>query len=169
MSNTTTPQSKTFLPTARTYTERDTRPGTSLGGTYVVSRTAADLAGGHFLFEITVIRSWRQKHATYQGAVVLFEDGWHAEGANARGGATLIGVFAEYRDAEDALVARKTGLTSAQPWTGPRPLQPIRPKCGVCGNRKAAWGATCPRLDTHWAPGELTPAAQRADHYSIAA
>jgi len=130
------------LPTTRTYTER---------GTAVVSRTVLD-TGTAMFFEITVLRSHRQKNPTFQGTVFMRDGMWHAEAAS-RITPAVVGVFADYVDAENALVARKTGLVSHQPWTGPRPQRPFRPTCRVCGWELA--GGECTRPDLHWTPASV--------------
>jgi hypothetical protein len=150
MSTDRTPQ-----PTARTYTTRGTK--------LVVSRTALD-TGTVVFFEITVLRVDRA-HPTYQGTVVLRDGMWHAEAAGRNPHTVLVGVFAEYVDAENALVARRTGITSTQKWTGPRPrrceecrLQYVgdicpEPSCYICGHH--LYAGQCRRLELHWTPESL--------------
>lgn len=144
----------TTLPTLRTYTQR---------GTTVVSRTAYDAPTGVIFFEITAFRIDRV-NPTYQGTIVLRDGHWVAEGATPTHH-ILIGVFDDFVDAENALVARRTGITSTQKWHGPRPrrceecglayvgdLCP-EPSCYICGHH--LYGAECSRPDLHWTPESL--------------
>jgi hypothetical protein len=149
---------------ARTYTPR---------GQMVVSRTFLDGAPGvPGLFEITVIRSWRQKRATYQGFVFHQDGAWTAEVTRGKTRET-VGAFADYVDAENALVAVRTGILSYQPWDGPRPAgPPAIPTCATCGNDLYVVGEVgsdtlageCTRLDLHWAAAADATPEQVARH-----
>jgi hypothetical protein len=136
----------TTLPTIRTYTRRGTRPGSP-----VVSRTILD-TGTRMFFEITLMRSPGQRNATFQGTVVLLAGRWHAQAPTAGTAIIDAGTFADYVDAENALVTRVSRLRSAQQWTGPRPTKPVRPSCRVCGNTLTA--GACRRTDLHWSTPE---------------
>jgi hypothetical protein len=153
----------------RTYTPR---------GQMVVSRTFLD--GTPAVFEITVIRSWRQKGATYQGIVYWQDSAWTAETVRVGPRMKEIGTFADYADAENALVAIRTGIMSYQPWDGPRPAgPPTIPTCATCGNQLYVVGeigsdtlaGECSRPDLHWAaPADATPEQvarhELRDHFS---
>jgi hypothetical protein len=154
----------TTLPTTRTYTQR---------GSAVVSRNALDSGTATMWFEITVLRTWRQKHPTYQGTVVLRDGTWHAETPTR----DLLGTFADYADAENALLHLRTGVVSTQPWTGPRPYRCgecddvfigrsehdcPHPKCSTCGWH--LYDGKCRRTDLHWTPASIAAdEARRAE------
>jgi hypothetical protein len=142
----------TSVPTASTYYNH---------GTAVVRSTAID-GGNRMFFEISTIRTWRQKNPTFQGTVFYRDNAWVAE-ISVGGKLAILGTYPEHRDAVDALLARRTGRTSCAAWAGPRPAEPVYPKCGVCGNRKAAWGGPCSRPELHWNPAEQTEAALHRD------
>lgn len=134
----------------RTYTVR---------GAAVVSRT---YAGGdrEGFFEITVIRSWRQKSATYQGIVYYRAGAWHAEATRGGSSMEVVGTYADYVDAENALVTIRTRVKSYQSWDGPRPSQPAQaPLCVVCGWALHRDG-DCTRTDLHWHLGDLNDNGQ---------
>lgn len=133
----------------RTYTVR---------GAMVVSRTFLDGAPGvPGLFEITVIRSHRQKGATYQGIVFQHDNAWTAEVTRGKTRET-VGTYTDYADAENALVKIRTGQPSYQKWDGPRPVAPAKPpECIICGWELRRDG-DCTRPDLHWdAPSDYTP------------
>lgn len=151
MNDTTSPSSP-----ARTYTAR---------GAAVVSRTHYHNAPGYEgFFEITVIRTWRQKNPTYQGIVFWRDGAWQAEATRGKAGKEIIGAFADYVDAENALVAVRTGEPSCAVWDGPRPAgPPALPTCATCGNELYVVGdvdgdnataGECSRLDLHWGPAD---------------
>lgn len=145
----------TPLPSARTYTER---------GNAVVSRTAID-GGGVMFFEITVLRTWRQKHPTFQGTVLRRDGRWAAQGTTT-GEPVELGLFDDYVDAENALVARRTRRMSAQKWTGPRPVKPYVPECHICGHELV--NGACVRVrELHWTPETIAAdAAERAARHA---
>lgn len=102
-------------------------------------------------FEVSIIRTPRQVKATYQGTVQMIDGQFHALAATANLPVDL-GAFADYVDAEAALLKRRSGVTSAMVWTGPRPRTPGA-ECHICG-RKLIDGE-CRRLDLHWTPASL--------------
>ncbi len=131
-------------------------------GTTVVSRTAVSGAAGAMWFEVTVMRRGDQVHPTFQGTVFLRDGSWIAEAASSS--TTDLGRFNDFVDAENALVKRRTGVRSSQPWTGPRPRrcelcgityvgECPKPSCGNCGHHLVH--GICRRTDLHWTKESL--------------
>jgi hypothetical protein len=106
---------------------------------------------------ISLLRPGYKQH-TNQGEIMpAAGGGWRAYGANRNlRNEVDLGVFVDFRDAEEALLSRKTGARSAMAWTGPRPAAPRKPakrECGICGHPYT--GERCERTELHWTAASI--------------
>jgi hypothetical protein len=95
-------------------------------GNAVVRRIDLDLAGGAVIIEVSVWRTPAQRTPTFQGEVQMIGGQWQAKAiAHDRTGERMfvLGSWADYADAETALVRHRSGHRSAIRWTGPRPTR----------------------------------------------
>ena len=125
---------------------------------------------GSGLTSISVLRPGR-KECTFQGEIMPAAlDGWRAYGALRNGRCIDLGVFANWADAEKALLARRTGCVSSLPWTGPRPAAPRRAgtvTCDVCGWDYPADGQ-CQRPELHWTRESIAAEDERRRQRQLA-
>lgn len=164
------------LPTLHTYTSR---------GRVAVRRIIIDggisrNGDGTMWFEISVIRRPEQAGATFQGSINMRDGRWIVEVAKAGGHVEeLPDTFDEYIDAENTLIAIRTGVMSDMPWTGPRPRRCEEamdcttvwigdafsrcPKHRYC--RKCGWplydDGNCTRPDLHWTRASIAEQSAR--------
>jgi hypothetical protein len=126
---------------------------TTMASGAVVRRVDLDLAGGVAVLEISVWRNARQLRPTFQGEVQNAVGGgwtattWIRSSTGER--KIVVGSFADYADAERALVRVRTGKVSSVVWAGPRPVRTHNVRtCGICGH-PVAGDAMCRRTALH--------------------